>query len=92
MRLRDVLLYQPYFAHESPITTLPWLEPPFAAPSAPNVLNTLRDQRTSEEVADFFKSRFRPAPSAGKKPKKRRWVTTCFTYDPIEESTKTYPY
>ena len=91
IRLRDVLLCQPNFAHESPVTTLTWLEPPFAAPSAPNVLDTPRDQRTADEVADFLKSRFRPASSGGKKPQERTWVATCLTYESIEESTQIYP-
>ena len=40
MRLRDVLLSQPDFVQESPLTSLPWYEPPFLTPSAPNVLET----------------------------------------------------
>jgi hypothetical protein len=35
MRLRDVLLWQPYYIPDSPVTGTPWLEPPFAAPSVP---------------------------------------------------------
>ncbi len=92
MHLRDVLLCQLDFVEESPVATLPWLEPPFAAPSVPKVLGTPRDQRTTEKVADFLKSSFRPAPSAGKKPKKIRWVTTCLTYEPTKESTHKYSY
>ncbi len=80
MRLLDVLLCQLYFARESSVTTILWLEPSIAVPSTPNVLGTPRDQQTTEEVADFLKSRFRPAPFAGKKPKEMRWVTTCITF------------
>ncbi len=72
MRLRDVLLAQPDFAHESPVTPPPWYEPPFLAPSARDVLETPRDPRTAENVADFLKSRFRPATAPGKKPRELR--------------------
>jgi len=61
MRLRDVLLCQPDFIMENPVTTLPWLEPPFAAPSAPPGLGTPPNQRTPGEVAGFLKARFCPA-------------------------------
>ena len=40
MRLRDVLLWQPYYVPENPATVTPWLEPPFAAPSVPPLLGT----------------------------------------------------
>ncbi len=69
---RGVLLCQPEFTPETPVTTLPWLEPPFAAPSASNVLDTTRDQRTPGEVADLLKTRFRTALPVGKKPKEIR--------------------
>ncbi len=91
MRLRDVLLSKLDFAHESPATTSPWLEPPFAAPSGPNVLDTPRGQRTPEEIAAFLKSRFRPAPAAGERPKEMRWVTICLTAEPTEDTMQTYP-
>jgi hypothetical protein len=90
MRLREKLLAQPDFGKESPLTTLPWYEPPFLAPSAPDVLGTPRYQRTAEEVADFSKSRFCPATSSGKRPKELRRVTTCLTTDPSENSATTY--
>jgi len=79
MRLRDVLLHQPDFTPETPVTNLPWLEPPFAAPSDQHTLGTPRDQRTPGEVADLLKVRFRPTLPAGKKPKEMRGVTTCLT-------------
>ena len=66
MCLRDVLLCQPDFILESPVTTLPWLEPPFWAPCAPTGLGTLLHQRTHEEVAYLLKARFRPSPVGGK--------------------------
>jgi len=91
MRLRDVLLCQLDFILENPVTTMPWLEPPFAAPSAPHGLDTPLDQRTLGEVANLLKARFRPAPIAGTKPKEMmRWVTTCLTSDPTEETTPKY--
>ncbi len=65
MSLRDVLLCQPDFAHEPPVTTLPWLEPPFAVPSAPVVLDTPREQRTSEEVAEIPPGPFRGQEAKG---------------------------
>ena len=43
MRLRDVLLFQPYFLQEATPLVQPWQEPPFLAPSAPNVMETPRD-------------------------------------------------
>jgi len=90
MRLRDVLLYQPDFILESPVTTLPWLEPSFAAPSAPPGLGTPLHQRTFGELADLLKARSRPTPVGGKKPKEFRWVTTCLTSDPTENTTPNY--
>ncbi len=42
MRLRDVLLCQPDFAHEFLVNNLPLFEPSLAAPSAPNVLDNPR--------------------------------------------------
>ena len=63
MRLRDVLLFQPDFLQEA--TTPfehPWHELPFLALSAPDTLDTPRDQRTSGEVGTYLKVRFRPKP------------------------------
>jgi len=74
MRLRDVLLYQPDFVHETMPLTLPWFEPPYLAPTAPDVLETPRDQRTPEEVLSFLKSRYRFKPSHGKNARELRWV------------------
>ncbi len=76
MRLRDVLLWQLDYIPESPDTTMPWLEPPFAAPSDPPVLGNPLNRRTPSEVADLLKARFRLAPRGGKKPKEMMWVTT----------------
>ena len=90
MRLMDALLCQPDFISESPVTTLPWLEPLFAAPSAPSGLGTPLHHRTPGEVADLQKARLRPTPAGYKKPKEFRWVTTCLTSDPTEETTPKY--
>jgi hypothetical protein len=87
VRFRDVLLWQPDYIPESPATMTPWLAPPFAAPSVPPLLGTPLNRRTPCEVAYLLKARFRPAPSGGKKPKEMRWVTTCFTSDPTEDTT-----
>ncbi len=69
MRLKDVLLCMPDFTPQNPVTILPWLEPPYATPSAPPGLGTPPHQRTPGEVADLLKARFRPTPTRGKKPK-----------------------
>ena len=90
MCLTDVLLCQPDFIQESPVTTMPWLEPPFSAPSAPPGLGTPLHQRTPREVADLLKTRLRPTPVEGKKPKDFRWVTTCLTSDPTEDTAPKY--
>jgi len=90
MRLRDVLLSQPDFVPEFPMTPPRWYEPPFLAPSAPDVLETPRDQSVAEEVADFLKSHFYPAPSPDKKPKGLRWVTNCLTSESSEDSAPKY--
>jgi hypothetical protein len=90
MRLRDVLLCQPDFALENPVTTLSWLKPPFAAPTTPNVSDTPLDQRTPGEVSYLLKPSFRPALLTGKKPKEMRWVTTCLTSEPTKETTPRY--
>jgi hypothetical protein len=68
----------------------PWLEPPFAAPSVPPLLGTPLNRRTPSEAAYLLKTRFRPAPGGGKKPKEMRWVTTCLTSDPTEDTTPQY--
>ncbi len=39
---------------------------------------------------DLLKARFRLALFAGKKPKEMRWVTTCLTSEPTEETTPKY--
>ena len=66
------------------------MSPHFLAPSAMDVMKTLRDQRTAEEIRDFIKSRFCPALSPGKMPKELRWVTTCLTSEPSEDSAPIY--
>ena len=78
------LLCQPIIVLEIPVTTVPWLEPPFTAPSATHGLDTPIDQRTPGEVADLLKARSRPALVAGKKSKEVRWVTTCLISNPTE--------
>ena len=90
MRLKDVLLCQPDFISENPVTTLPWLEPPFAAPSAPPGLDTPPSQHIRGEVANLLKARFRTASIGSKKHKELRWVTTCLTLDPTEDTTPKY--
>jgi hypothetical protein len=86
MRLRDVFLWQPDYIPESPVTMTPWLEPPFAAPSIPPLWSAPLNRRTPGEVANLLKARF----PAGKKPKGMRWVTTCLTSDPTEDTTPQY--
>ncbi len=90
MRLRDILLCQPDYTPENPVTTSPWLEPAFAAPYAPSGPGAPPQQRTSGEVADLIKARYRPAPIGGKKPKEYRWITTCLISDPTEDTTPKY--
>ena len=90
MHLGDVLLCQPDFIPETSVTTLPWLEPPFAAPFAPTGLGNPSHQRTTGEVADLLKARFRPTPIGGKKSKEFRWVTTCLTSDTTEVTNPRY--
>ena len=89
MRLRDVLLCQPYLS-DSPGSTSPWLEPPFAAPSVPPGLGAPPQQRTTNEVAELLKARFRPTPIGGKKPREIRWVSTYLTSDPTEDTSPRY--
>ncbi len=67
--------------------THPWHEPPFQAPSTSDTLDTPRDQRTPVEVATYLKGRFCPKPQYGKTGKELRWVTTCLTSGPTEDST-----
>ncbi len=90
MRLKDVLLCQPDFTPKNPVTILPWLEPPFSAPSVPPGLGTLPHRRTPGEVADLLKARFRPTPTGGKKPKEFWWITTCLTVDSTDDTTPRY--
>jgi hypothetical protein len=90
MRLRVVILYQPDLVHETMPLTLPWFEPPYLAPTVSDVVETHKDQRTSEEVSSFLKSRYRPKPSHGKQARELRWVTTCLTSDPTEDSFPRY--
>jgi hypothetical protein len=91
MRLRDVLLFQLDFLQEAtPLLVQPWHEPPFLAPSASDIMDTPRDQRTPGEVATYLKGRFRSRPQQGKRPKELRWVTTCLTSEPTEDSAPKY--
>ena len=90
MRLRDVLMYQPDFTHEAMSLNLPWFEPPYLDPVASDVMETPRDQRAPEEISSFLKHRYRPKPVQGKKARELRWVTTCLTSDPTENSAPMY--
>jgi len=72
------------------VTYLPWFGPPFLAPVAPDTMETPRDQRTTGDVAEFHKSRFRPSNTSRKKSKKLRWVTTCLIVEPSEDSARKY--
>ncbi len=90
MRLKDVLLCQLDFISDNLGTTPPWLEPPFAARSVLSGLGAPPQQRTPGEVAELLKARFRPPPIGGKKPKEYRWVTTCLTSDPTEDTSPRY--
>ena len=87
MRLRDVLLCQPDYLYDSPGPFSPWLEPPFAAPSVSPGLGAPSRQRSACEIAELLKARFRPPPTGGKKPREFRWVTTCLTSDPTEDTS-----
>ncbi len=87
MRLRDVLLCQPDYLSDSQGLFSPWLEPPYAAPSIPPVTCTSPQQRTACDVAEHLKARFRPPPAWGKKPREFRWLTTCLTSDPTEDTS-----
>jgi hypothetical protein len=90
MCLRDIILSPFDYARESPTTYLPWLEPPFLAPSSQDNLHTPRDLRTAREVADFLKTRFRPSTYSSKNSKEMRWVIVCLTTDPSEDSAPKY--
>ena len=90
MRLRDVLLFQPDFLQEATLLVHPWHEPPLPAPFATDTLDTPRDQRTPGEVATYLKGRFRPKAQQGKMAKELRWVTTCLTSEPTEDSPPKY--
>ena len=68
------------------MTYLPSFEPPFLDPSAPDIMETPRDQRTAGEVPDFLKSHFRPFTTSGRKSKELRWVTTYLIAKPCEDS------
>jgi len=87
MALRDVLLRQPDFYSDSPGLYSPWLEPPFAAPSVSPGLGAPPQQRTACDIAELLKARFRPSPTGGKKPREFRWITTCLTSDPTEDTS-----
>jgi hypothetical protein len=70
--------------------TLPWHEPAFMAPSTSDAMETPRDQRTLEEIATYLKTMYRPMQQNGNKTKELRWVTTCLTSDPPEDSAPRY--
>ena len=67
LRLRDILLSHPKVVHETSIQTLPWLAPPFLTPTTLDVIETPRDQRAPDEIANYLKARFRPHVQQGKK-------------------------
>jgi len=71
-------------------TVHPWHETLFQAPSAPETLDTPRDQRTPREVATYLKGRFCPKPQHGRKTKELRSVTTYLTSEPTEDSAPKY--
>ena len=56
----------------------------------PAVIETPRDQRTPDEIANYLKARFRPHAQHGKKAPEVRWTTTCLTTKPTEESAPQY--
>jgi hypothetical protein len=90
MRLRDVLLHQPDTPQESMQMSLPWHAPPYMTPTSPDVIDTPRDQRTPEEIATYLKRRFLPQNLSGKRNPEIRWVTTCLTFEPTEETAPRY--
>ncbi len=63
------------------------MRPPLSAPPG---LGTPLHRRTHGEIADLLKARIRPTPVGGKKPKELRWVATCLTSDPTEDTTPKY--
>ena len=86
LRLRDVLHNQPDAPQESMQMTLPWCTPPYLTPTSSDVIDTPRDQRTLEEIATYLKRRSLPQNLSGKRHPEIRWVTTCLTSEPTEES------
>ena len=90
MLLLDILLFQPDFLLEATPLVQPWHEPPFFAPSSSDIMDTPREQRTPGEMATYLNGRFCPKPQQGKRPKELRWVTTCLTPDPTEDSAPKY--
>jgi len=90
MRLHDVLIFQLDFLQEAMPMVQPWHEPPFSAPSASDIMNTPRGHRNPGEVATNLKGRFRPKPQQGKQPQELRWVTTCLTSEPMDDSAPKY--
>jgi len=58
LRLIDIILYQPDAPQESMQMTLPWYAPPYLTPTSSNVIDTLRDQRTPEEIATYLKDSY----------------------------------
>ena len=65
MKLRDILLCQPDYLYEGPRAISPWLEPPYAAPSAQPGLGAPPQQPTAVGTAELLKARFRPTPHRG---------------------------
>jgi len=59
-------------------------------PTTPDVIETPRDQRTPDEIADYLKARFWPHVQQNKKALEVMWTTTCMTTEPSEESTPKY--
>ena len=53
-------------------------------------MDTPLDRRTPGEVDTYLKDRFRPKPRRRKWAKESRWVTTCLTSEPTEDSAPKY--
>jgi len=63
----------------------------YLAPTASDVVETPKDERTPEEVSSFLKNRYRPKPLQGKKARELRWVTTCLASNPKKTQSHGMP-
>ena len=70
--------------------TLPWYAPPYLTPTSSDVIDNPRDQRIPEEIATNLKRQFLPQYLSSKRHPEIRWVTTCLTSEPTEESAPRY--